>query len=175
MSFADLSQHTAVLSRTPATLRALLSGLPAALTEADEGPGTWSPRVILRHLVEEERVNWIPRALFLLENGRARPFPPIDRSGLAEGDGDATLEARLDAFAELRAANLGRLAALRLSEDDLAMEGEHPTFGRVTLSQLLSTWVAHDLSHVAQIARVMTKHHRDAVGPWRAFLPIMDR
>lgn len=51
----------------------------------------------------------------------------------------------------------------------------HPAFGPVTLRQLLATWVAHDLGHVAQIARVMAKQYRDAVGPWRAYLPVMDR
>jgi hypothetical protein len=57
----------------------------------------------------------------------------------------------------------------------MALEGEHPAFGTVTLRQLLATWVAHDLGHIAQIARVMAKQYRDAVGPWRQYLPVLDR
>jgi hypothetical protein len=45
----------------------------------------------------------------------------------------------------------------------------------VTLGQLLATWVAHDLTHLGQLARVMAKRYREAVGPWRAFLPLLDR
>src|SRR5690606_23165334 len=63
----------------------------------------------------------------------------------------------------------------RLTEAELALEGEHPAFGPVTLAQLLSTWVAHDLGHVAQTARVLAKQYREAAGPWREYLPVLTR
>ena len=81
----------------------------------------------------------------------------------------------LDEFSHLRTQSLTTLAGWRLSPAQLALEGEHPEFGRVTLQQLLATWVTHDLGHVAQIARVMAKQYREAIGPWRAYLPIVDR
>jgi hypothetical protein len=75
----------------------------------------------------------------------------------------------------LRAANLTVLQSWNLSDRELALEGEHPELGAVTLRQLLATWVAHDLGHLAQTARVMAKRYREPVGPWRAYLPILDR
>jgi hypothetical protein len=75
----------------------------------------------------------------------------------------------------LRAENLATLAAWRLTDTELALAGEHPEFGTVTLRQLLATWVVHDLGHIAQTVRVMAKQYRDAIGPWRAYLPIVDR
>lgn len=169
----DLPTGLAVLARTPDTLRALLLGLPAAWTDATEGPDTWSPHVVVGHLIEGERTNWVPRARIILDEGTARPFTPFDRLGDAMGL--EPLVQRLDTFARLRAENLDTVTAWRLTDAELAREGVHPQFGRVTLRQLLATWVAHDLAHLAQIARVMARQYREAVGPWRAFLSIMDR
>ncbi|HEY7766777.1 DinB family protein, partial [Longimicrobium sp.] len=119
--------------------------------------------------------NWIPRARTFLEHGRSRALPPVGRTAPATRGDPRALARLLDEFSVLRGENLSTVASWALSRDDLEREGEHPEFGRVTLGQLLATWVAHDLSHLAQIARVMAKQHREAVGPWRAYLPIMDR
>jgi hypothetical protein len=171
----DLTSGITVLERTPRTLRAMLAGLPAAWTDATEGPGTWSPYVIVGHLIHGERTDWIARARLILEHGRARPFTPFDRfAQLRESEG-RSLGELLDELARLRAENVATLAGWRLTDAQLALEGEHPELGVVTLRQLLATWVAHDLSHIAQAARVMTKQYREAVGPWRRYLPIMDR
>jgi hypothetical protein len=171
----DLAAGTAVLERTPHVLRALLGGLPAGWTDADEGPDTWSPRVVVGHLVHLERTDWIPRARIVLAGGPERRFAPVDRfAQLRESEGRA-LDELLDDFARLRAENLATLAGWRLGEEQLALEGEHPQFGPVTLRQLLATWTAHDLAHLAQTARVMAKQYREAVGPWRAYLSVMDR
>lgn len=169
----DLATGAAVLARTPQTLRAMLTGLPAAWTDATEGPQTWSPRMIVGHLVHGERENWIPRARLVLEQGAQRRFAPFDR--LPPHVHEPPLDALLDDLARLRADNLATLAAWGLTEAQLALAGEHPEFGAVTLRQLLATWVAHDLAHLAQASRVMARQYREAVGPWRAFLPIMDR
>ena len=85
----------------------------------------------------------------------------------------ALLSGLLDEFDGLRAANLATLRGWKLTDQDLALEGEHPEFGPVTLRQLLATWVAHDHGHVAQTARVMARQYREAVGPWRAYLPVL--
>ena len=171
----ELSRAVEVLSRTPDTLRAMLSGLSPDWLDATEGPDTWSPYIIVGHLVNGERTNWIPRARCILEQGADRRFPPFDRFAQLHESGGKSLDDLLDEFAELRAENLRLLAEWRLTDQQLALEGEHPAFGTVSLRQLLSTWVVHDLGHIAQTARVMAKQYREAVGPWRAYLPLLDR
>jgi hypothetical protein len=171
----DLRVAIPVLERTPATLRTLLEGLPAAWTDANEGPDTWSPFDVVGHLIHGERTDWIPRARMILEEGRSRAFEPFDRFAQFRDSEGKTLDELLDEFARLRAQSLATLQAWQLGDAELALEGEHPVFGAVTLRQLLATWTAHDVSHLAQISRVMAKQYRDAVGPWRAYLPIMDR
>ena len=171
----DIAQSIAVLERTPSTLRAMLAGLGPEWLEATEGPETWSPYIIVGHLIHAERTDWIPRAQLILAQGTNRRFTPFDRfAQFRESEGRPMAEL-LDEFARLRSETLATLKGWRLTDARLALEGEHPEFGAVTLRQLLSTWVAHDLGHIAQIARVMAKQYRGAVGPWRAYLPIMDR
>jgi hypothetical protein len=171
----DLEKGIAVLERTPRALRAMLDGLGPAWTDATEGPETWSPYVIVGHLIHGERTDWIPRAQIILSQGASRRFTPFDRfAQFLESQGKSLAEL-LDEFARLRADNLTTLAGWQLTEAQFDLEGEHPEFGAVTLRQLLATWVAHDLGHVAQTGRVMAKQYREAVGPWRAYLPILDR
>ena len=141
----------------------------------DEGAGTFSPFDNLGHLIHGERADWIPRARIILTQGPDRRFEPYDRFAQERESAGKSVEELLDEFATLRAANLATLRAWSLSERELALQGEHPEFGAVTLRQLLATWVAHDLGHMAQTARVMAKRYREPVGPWRAYLPILDR
>jgi DinB family protein len=171
----DMTAGIAVLERTPHTLRAMLDGLPSAWTDATEGPDTWSPYVIVGHLIHGERTDWIPRARLILDQGAQRRFTPYDRFAQFHETQGKSLADLLDEFARLRAGNLATLAEWHLAKSQLDLEGEHPEFGPVTLRQLLATWVAHDLGHVAQTARVMAKQYREAIGPWRAYLPIVDR
>lgn len=170
-----LTAGIAVLERTPGTLGAMLAGLPPTWTDATEGPETWSPYVIVGHLIHGERTDWIPRAQIILARGPQRRFTPYDRFAQFRESKGKSLADLLDEFARLRTENLATLAGWRLTEVQLALTGEHPEFGPVTLRQLLATWVAHDLGHIAQTARVMAKQYREAVGPWRAYLPILDR
>lgn len=169
----ELSNGIAVLERTPATLRALLSGLPPEWTDATEGPETWSPFVVVGHLIHGERTDWIPRAQVILAQAATRRFMPYDRFAQFRDSEGKSLEVLLDEFAALRAANLATLQEWRLDDARLSLQGEHPAFGAVTLRQLLATWVAHDLGHIVQISRVMARQYRDAVGPWREYLSVM--
>ena len=171
----ELIEGTAVLERTPAALRALLAGLPTVWADATEGPETWSPYDVVGHLIHGDRTDWVVRAEIILAQGAQRRFTPFDRfAQFKESEGKALAEL-LDEFARLRAKNLVTLANWRLTDAQLALQGEHPAFGLVTLRQLLSTWVAHDLGHIGQTGRVMAKQYRDAVGPWREYLPVLDR
>lgn len=174
MSF-DLHESIAVLERTPSTFRALLAGLSDAWITSNEGPETFSPFDNVGHLVHGERTDWIPRARIILAQGADRRFEPYDRFAQARENVSKSLATLLDEFEELRAQNVRTLRAWQLSDLQLELDGEHPALGRVTLRQLLAAWVAHDLGHLAQTSRVMAKRHRDAVGPWREYLPILDR
>lgn len=171
----DLPAGMAVLERTPVVLRALLSGLPDGWVTATEGPETWSPYDVVGHLIHGERTDWIARAEIILTQGENRRFTPFDRFAQFTESKGKSLGDLLDEFAELRAGNLAQVWSWQLTDAQMSLEGEHPSLGTVTLRNLLATWVAHDLSHVGQIARVMAKQYREEVGPWREYLPIMDR
>jgi hypothetical protein len=171
----QLTHALEVLERTPAALRALLGGLSEAWTAPNEGPETFSAYDNVGHLLHGERADWIPRARIILAQGPSVRFEPYDRFAHYRESQGRPLVDLLDEFAWLRAENLDTLRGWALTDAQLALRGEHPAFGPVTLRQLLATWVAHDLGHLAQTARVLAKQYRDAVGPWRAYLPVLDR
>lgn len=171
----ELSNGIAVLEKTPAVFRALLAGLPDDWTTPNEGPETFSAFDNVGHLIHGERADWITRARIILDQGANRRFEPYDRFAQVRESRGKTLAQLLDEFSDLRAANLATLRGWNIGDRELALEGEHPALGTVTLRQLLATWVAHDLGHVAQTSRVMAKQYRDAVGPWRQYLPVLDR
>jgi hypothetical protein len=171
----EIADAVAVLQRTPDTVRAMLSGLPDMWTARNEGGESWSPFIIVGHLAHAEETDWLVRAKLILEQGPNRRFAPFDRFGQFEKSRGKTLSMLLDEFARLRADNLTLLRTWQLTPAQLVLSGEHPEFGSVTLSQLLATWVVHDLGHIAQIARVMAKQYATAVGPWRVYLPVLDR
>lgn len=171
----ELKQSIAVLERTPRVLRDTLGGLDSEWTDATEGPETWSPYDIVGHLIHGERTDWIPRARIILEQGANRRFTPYDRFAQFRESQGKTLIDLLDEFARLRAENIVTLSGWQLTDAQLALPGEHPELGAVDLRQLLAAWVVHDLGHIAQIARVMAKQYKKAIGPWTAYLPIVDR
>lgn len=170
----QIEHAVTILSRTPVTLNALLRDLPEPWLARNEGPETWSPYDVIGHLIHGEETDWIPRAKIILEHGETRAFEPFDRVAMFEESKGKSIAQLLDTFARLRAENLRDLKALNLTADLLAKRGRHPELGLVTLSQLLSTWVVHDLGHVRQIVRVLSKQYGDAVGPWRAYLSILE-
>jgi len=171
----DLEECIEILRRTPGVLRALLDGLPEGWLLANEGPETWSSFDVLGHLIHGERTDWIPRARQILSGDSATPFAPFDRfAQLRESEGKGIGDL-LKEFEELRARNVGLLLEFGIGVDELGWQGTHPELGVVTLRELLSTWVTHDLTHLAQIARAMAKRQRKQVGPWREYLPLLDR
>jgi hypothetical protein len=171
----DAAEAVAVLERTPGSLKALLSGLPEAWLAASEGPDTFTPRDVVGHLITGEETDWMPRLRLILEHGESVPFTPFDRFAFRTDSAGQETSALLDRFAALRAANLRALATVRLDPAALARTGTHPGLGRVTLAQLLAAWVVHDLGHVKQVVRAMAGRYREAVGPWREYLTILDR
>jgi hypothetical protein len=169
----NLPHTISLLTRTPAALNALLGDLPEAWTLGTEGNSTWSPFDIVGHLIHGEQTDWMPRVRMILKFGDSRAFEPFDRQAQVRESQDKPLRQLLDEFARLRSANLGDLRALNLQPEDLERRGRHPALGAVTLSQLLATWAAHDLTHLHQISRVMAHQYREAVGPWSAYLGVL--
>ena len=167
-------EHTiAVLTRTPAVLDAFLRDLPQPWTLQNEGESTWSAFDVVGHLIHGERADWMARARMILQFGDTRTFEPFDRQAqMREGQGKS-LGQLLDEFSRLRLENLRELRALNLRPGDFERRGRHPALGVVTLSQLLATWVAHDLTHLHQVSRVMAHQYRAAVGPWSAYLGVL--
>jgi len=169
----DLDHTIALLARTPAALNALLRDLPEMWTRRNEGEGTWSAFDIVGHLIHGERTDWMPRAKRLLQSGETQPFDPFDRLGHVRESEGKSLTELLDEFARLRSENLDELRALNLRQEDLKRRGRHPALGVVTLSELLATWAAHDLTHLHQLSRVMAHQYRHAVGPWSKYLGVL--
>jgi hypothetical protein len=168
----SLDDAVAILQRTPASLAALLDGLPETWVRATEGDGTWSPYDVIGHLIHGERTDWIPRARHILA-GQTRPFERFDRQARFAGSQSGSLRELLASFAALRRESLSALAAMNLTNGDLERRGLHPELGEVTLGQLLATWVVHDLDHVVQIARTMAKVYTKATGPWIEYLSVL--
>jgi len=167
-------EHTmSLLARTPAALNALLRNLPEPWISCNEGDKTWSAYDVVGHLIHGERTDWMPRVRMILEFGETRTFEPFDRLAQMRESKGKSLGQLLDEFARLRSENLEALRALNLQPEDLNRRGRHPALGAVTLSQLLATWAAHDLTHLHQISRIMAHQYRQAVGPWSAFLGVL--
>jgi hypothetical protein len=167
-------QHTmSLLTRTPAALDALLRDLPEMWTLRNEGENSWSAFDVVGHLIHAERTDWIPRVRVVLQFGENQPFAPFDRWAQVRETQGKVLEQLLDEFAHLRSESLGELRALNLRREDLELRGRHPTLGVVTLSELLATWAAHDLTHLHQISRIMAHQYREAVGPWSRYLGVL--
>jgi hypothetical protein len=171
----QVSEVIDLLGRTPATLRALLEQLPAPWLEATEGEGTFSPPDVVGHLIQGERTDWVPRIMLILASGETQAFVPFDRFGFREALRGRSMSELLAEFDALRQGNLGVLRDLSLTPAQLALRGHHPELGPVTLGQLLATWAVHDLDHLGQLVRVMSTRYSAAVGPWRAYLGILNR
>lgn len=161
-----LADGVEILRRTPAVLRALLQDLPDEWGRSRELPESWSAFDIVGHLIHGEETDWLPRARIILEHGEARPFAPYDRFAQTELSRGKSLGTLLDEFEAIRHKNLEALEELNITESNLEQTGSHPVLGTVTLRQLLSTWVVHDLGHLRQVARAMAHRYRNEVGPW---------
>lgn len=167
-------EHTiSLLARTPDALNTFLRDLPEEWTRCNEGEKSWSAFDVVGHLIHGERTDWMPRVRMILQTGDARPFEPFDRWAQARESEGKSLGQLLDEFARLRSENLKELRAMKLQPEDFDRRGRHPQLGIVTLSQLLATWAVHDLTHLHQISRIMANQYRDAVGPWSAFLGVL--
>jgi len=170
----QLTEAIPILERTPGVLRQLLDGLSAGWIMQNEGGETWNPYDIVGHYIEGEKNDWIVRMNIILNDAGDKHFKPFDRFAQFEDSKGKTLTQLLDEFASLRQKNLAVLKAAALTEADLDKTGIHPQFGTVTLRQLLSTWVVHDLAHLNQLTRVMAQQYKEMTGPWKEYISIIN-
>ncbi|TMV49678.1 DinB family protein [Paenibacillus mesophilus] len=171
----NLKEAIEVLERTPQSLELFASGLSDGWLQCNEGEGTWNVAEVIDHLIEGEKHNWIPRLEFLLQEGESKPFPPFDRYAHLNESSERSIEQKLLELKTIRARNIAKLKALVESEAHLELTGSHPAFGTVKARELLSTWVVHDLTHMAQIVRVMAERYRADVGPWKQYLGLLNK
>lgn len=169
----QLDQATDILRRTPPALEQLLAGLDDSLARNNEGTDTFSPFDVVGHLIDGEETDWIPRARIILGRGTNPRFEPYDRFRHLSRNRGRSLPSLLEEFQSLRTANLELLRSWNLGPEELALPGEHPALGPVTLRELLAAWVVHDLGHIAQIVRVVAKQYLLEVGPWVPYLPVL--
>lgn len=171
----DVTSVISILSRTPATVRELVSGLEDNWLHAREAPDTWSPHEIVAHLIYGEQTDWIPRMRIILDENSDKKFTTFDRAGHFPIAAGRSIDSLLHQFEQLRLENILILVAADLTEDDLLREGIHPAFGNVTLGQLLASWVVHDMTHIYQISRIIAKQYEKEVGPWKEYMGILNR
>jgi DinB superfamily len=169
----ELRETLVLLSRTPKALDALLRDLPDALTMRTEGEGTWTAYDVVGHLIHGELTDWIPRTKRLLEFGESKAFDKFDRTAQERESRGKTLGQLLDEFAKLRAKNIQEISGMKLKAEDLERKGMHPSLGTVTLGNLLSTWAAHDMTHLHQVSRILAHQYREQVGPWTVYLGVL--
>lgn len=169
----NLEQAIVILSRTPYTLKSMLTELPSEWLFCNEGEKTWAPFDVVGHLIHGEQTDWLPRLRMILEFGESRSFEPFDRFAQMAVSKDRPIAELLDTFERLRSDNLQELRNLHLDAEDLRKTGKHPELGTVTLEELIATWVIHDLDHLVQITRTLAKQYDAAVGPWKAYLKVL--
>lgn len=170
----EIKKAKEILERTPVVLNNLLAGLSEEWTHQNEGPETWSPYDVIGHLIHGENTDWIPRAQLILSENTNKDFIPFDRFAQFENSKGKSLSDLLSEFTNLRKRNIEILDSLEINKETLQKTGVHPEFGKITLRQLLSCWVAHDLGHIVQISRVMAKQYKEEVGPWTKYLKVLE-
>jgi hypothetical protein len=170
----NLKKSIEILDRTPDVYFALLNNSEHSLDKINEGIGTWSGYNILGHLIHCEKTDWIPRAEIILGDKDNKIFEPFDRFAQEKLYSSQSTSDLLQKFKTLRTRNIEKLLSWDLSENDLDKEGIHPDLGIVTLRQLISTWTIHDLAHLNQLSRVIIKHYKEDVGPWKKYTKLLN-
>lgn len=171
----EIDKATQILSRTPQVIEALLKGISDDWLMNNEGENTWSAYEIVGHLIHGEMTDWIPRAKIILSNSPNKTFEPFDRFAQQRQGKARAMTDLLEEFKKLRTKNIKELLSFKIDEKTLKKKGIHPELGEVNLKELLSTWVVHDLGHISQISRVMSKQYKDEVGPWKEYLGILKK
>jgi len=164
-----------ILEQTPKTLKSFLWELSEEWLFSNEGKATWSPFDVVGHLIHGENTDWVPRMNIILSHKEDKTFKPYDRFAQFENSKGKNMHDLLEEFERLRNKNITYVKSLHLTENELALKGNHPSLGEVTLKELLATWTTHDLGHIVQISRVMAKQYKAEVGPWTKFISVLNK
>ncbi|RZK26518.1 MAG: DinB family protein [Flavobacterium sp.] len=170
----SLTRSLEVLRNSPNVLSALLFNLSAVWTENNEGENSWTAKEVLAHLIVCEETNWLPRIRIILSNQPNKILSSIDMAAhsiLAKG---SSIQDLIKRFSQLRESGIEELLAYDLDENDFEKTADHPEIGKINIQQLISTWVAHDLTHIAQIARIMARQTKGNVGSFEKYLKILN-
>ncbi len=150
-----------ILSTTPERWIQLAETVPPDLMRAAPKEGEWSALECLQHLVDTEPVFQFRVDAFLA----GRDFPAFDPDSQGTKPDARRTPADLAAeYAGRRAASLATLA--RLPPGDLDRQAIHQELGRVTLSEMVHEWAAHDLMHTVQAERALMQPFIRGSGPW---------
>jgi hypothetical protein len=143
----DPASATAQLERTPARVRALLDRIPAPAWSRRPEPGTWSPHEVLSHLRDAQGV-LEQRVAAILE----QDDPDLEAKMVWSWNEEArpaTTQEVLDAYLASRARVLEVLRGA--PADAWWRTGRHREFGRLTLTQQVSYFAAHEPTHLRQL------------------------
>lgn len=171
----NLEKSIQILERTPVVLYHLVQNLSQDWTHNNEGADSWNVPDVIGHLIYCDTENWLLRTKHILNEGDSVPLPPFDRFAHLQLYQHHSLSQLVEQFKNTRESTLAEVRKLINNETDFNKKGLHPQFGEVVLSQLLSAWVVHDLSHHAQINRIIAKQYSETVGPWIQFLKILNQ
>lgn len=171
----ELNRAIEILRQTPYTLARMLEDLSPEWTGSSGDRENWSPYDVVGHLIHGEETDWIPRAEIILAQGENLTFTPYNRIAQFENSRGKSLSDLLTEFAHARNTNIEKLMRWELTPEQLELRGMHPELGKVTLEQLLATWAVHDLNHIEQIAKYMASKYAESVGPWKAYLSILNK
>jgi uncharacterized damage-inducible protein DinB len=170
----SLIKSLEVLQNTPGVIASLTNNLSEEWLTMNEGYGTWTVKEVVSHLIVCEQTNWLVRAKIILSNQNVKEFSPIDMTTHFEVAQNNSVESLVRQFKQLREDGLRDILSLDLQESDFLKTANHSLLGEVSLKQLVSTWVAHDLTHISQITRIIAKQYKDELGPFIEFMKRLD-
>ncbi len=134
-------------------LRGLAGGIGEEQARWRPAPDQWSILEIVNHLLDEEQQDFRTR-LDLLLHHPATPWPEIDPQGwcVERGYNQRDLPSSVAAFLGERQRSIAWLRGLQDPAWDNAYQ--HPLWGEIKAGTLLASWLAHDLLHIRQLAKL---------------------
>lgn len=156
-----------LLEGTPAIFREMLGRLPESLFSAELDRG-WSPKQVLAHMVDTERVGFHDRLKRMIEED-SPAFETIDVMARMEASAWQSWLAgpMLDELACYRAETCDWLRTL--SDEQLQRVGRLEGVGEVTVTNVLHYWPTHDVAHIRQVQRMLMAvlgHEMGAAKEW---------
>jgi len=169
----SLNKSLEIIENTPLVVSALLNNISDQWTISNEGKNTWTAKEVVAHLIVCEQTDWLPRAKIILSDNQDKTFAPIDMLAHFDLAKNNSMKDLIKEFKRLRETGINEIKGLNLQKTDLNKTAIHPKVGELNLQQLIAAWAIHDLTHIAQIARIMAKQNKENVGVFATFLTIL--